>query len=107
MSAGPDRIVVSHDVDGWRWVYHANGRAVGQSPHAYTERAACLHGLFLVTGVRLDVPKGWRGTRAEPRVDVPRPRRAVREQTRDWHGLIASVHDWPVPRRRRRELDLP
>jgi hypothetical protein len=94
MSAGADRVVVSHDVDGWRWSYKSNGRTIAVSPDAYTERAACLHGLFLATGLRLDFPKGWRGTQEQGWIAV-QPRRVLREQTRAWRGLTAEVHDFP------------
>lgn len=99
MSAGPDRIVVSHDVDGWRWEYKANGRTIAMSSEAYVDRKAALHGLFLVTGVRLDVPKGWRGTQDAGSLQVE-PRRILRQQAPDgtWHGLVASIHDFPGTR---------
>lgn len=67
MPAGPDRIRISRDLEGlWAWEYRANGRTVATSEHGYTERAACLHGLHIVTGVSVRLPDGWRGTQESP-----------------------------------------
>lgn len=105
MSAGPDRITVSHELDGWRWEYRSNGRIIGTSSEAYRDRAACLHGLWLVTGVTLDVPSGWRGTQDQGWLSAPPTTLPLRATTDPcWHGLIASIHDWPGIRARRREL---
>lgn len=103
MSAGPDRIVVSHDVDGWRWSYGSNGRTLAVSSEAYRDRKACLHGLFLVTGVRLDLPPGWRGTADAGYLQVKARRHLRGTGNTPWRGLVASVHDWPGLRKRRAE----
>lgn len=100
MTAGPDRVTVSHELDGWRWEYKSNGRTIAVSSEAYRDRADCLHGLFLVTGLTLDVPRSWRGTNEQGSLNV-HTRRVLREQTRKWRGISASVHDWPGNRERR------
>lgn len=95
MSAGPDRVTVARNADSglWEWRYNANGRPVAQSVHGYARREHALHGLYLATGIRLDVPKGWRGTEDEP-ILRPKVRRYLRPL-----NIVAAVIDAPLLRR--------
>lgn len=46
----------------WRWRYTAgNGRILGVSPDGYRDRVDAVESLRIVTGIKVDVPRHYRG----------------------------------------------